>query len=54
MVTNIESLLHHGFVFSAENVVNVSESFADDPNVLIPRRSQESGLSYGTLWRNLF
>ena len=49
VVTNIERPVHHRFACSAENVANVSESFADDPNVLIPRRSQESGLSYSTL-----
>ena len=38
MVTN-------GFTRSAENIAIVSESVAVDPNVSIPRRSQELGLS---------
>ena len=51
MVTNIERPLHHRFARSAENIAIVSESFAKDPNVSIPVRSQELGLSYDTLWR---
>ena len=35
---------------SAENITIVSESVAEDMNVSIPPRSQELGLSYGTLW----
>ena len=50
MVTNNDL---HCFVRSAENIAIVSESVAEDPNVSIPRRSQELGLSYGILWRIL-
>ena len=46
MVTNIKRPLHH-----RENIAIVSENVAKDPNMLI--RSQELGLSYGTLWRIL-
>ena len=53
VVTNIERPVHHRFARSAENIAIVSESVAEDPNVSIPRRSQELGLSYGTLWRIL-
>ena len=53
MVTNIERAVHHRFTRFAENIGNVSESVADDPNVLILRRSQELVLFYGTLWRSL-
>ena len=49
VVTNIERPVHHCFARSAENIAIVSEGIADDPNVSIPRRSQELGLSYGTL-----
>ena len=52
-VTNIVRPVHHRFARSAENIAAVSESVAEDPNVSIPRRSQELGLSYGTLWRIL-
>ena len=45
--------MHHRFARSAENIAARSESVAKDPNVSIPRRSQELGLSYGTLWRIL-
>ena len=38
--------MRHPFARSAENIAIVSESIAEDPNVLIPRRSQELGLSY--------
>ena len=38
------------FARSAENIAIVSESVAEGPNVLTPPRSQELGLSYGTLW----
>ena len=53
VVPNIGRLAHHRFARSAENIAIVSENVAEDPNVLIPRRSQELGLSYGTLWRTL-
>ena len=49
-VTNIERSVHHCFVRSAENIAVVSESVAQDPNVSIPSRSQELGMSYGILW----
>ena len=42
--------VHHRFTRSAENIAIVCESIAEDPNVAISRRSQELGLSYGTLW----
>ena len=47
------SLVHHRFARSAENIATVSKSVVEDPNVSIPRRSQELGLSYGTLWHIL-
>ena len=53
MVKNIERNVHHRFARSAENIAIVSESVAEDPKVLIPRRSQELGQSYGTLRRIL-
>ena len=43
--------MHHHFSRSAENIATVSESVVKDPNVSIPHRSQELGLSYGTLRR---
>ena len=51
MVTNIERPVHHRFARSTEDIVIVSESAAEDPNAPVPRRSQELGLSYGTLQR---
>ena len=33
-----------------ENIAAVNESFADDPEESIRRRSQQLGLSYGTTW----
>ena len=54
MVTNIERPVHHRFARSAENIAIVSESVNEDLNVSIPRRSQELGLSYGTLWSILY
>ena len=48
-VTNIEGPVNHRFAHFAENIAIVSESVAQDPNVSIPRPSQELGLSYGTL-----
>ena len=44
VVTNIERPVYHRFAGSAENITNVSESVAEDPNVPISRRSQELGL----------
>ena len=41
--------MYHRLASSAENIAIVSD--AEDPNVWIPCRSQELGLSYGTLWR---
>ena len=45
--------MHHHFARSAENIAIVSESVAENPNVLIPLRSKELGLSYETFWRIL-
>ena len=53
VVTNIEKPVHHRFARPAEYITILSESVAEDPNVLIPRRCQELGLSYDTLWRLL-
>ena len=53
VVTNIERPVHHRFARSAENIAFLSDHVAEDPNVSIPRRSQELRLSYGTLWRIL-
>ena len=36
VVTNLERSIHHRSVRSAENIVIVSESIAEDPNVSIP------------------
>ena len=41
VVTNVEGLVDHRLVRSAENITIVSESVAVDPNVSISRRSQE-------------
>ena len=49
--TNIERPVHHRLSHSAKNNAIVSESVAAGPNVATPRRSQELGLSYGTLCR---
>ena len=49
VVINIERLMHHRFARSAEDIAIVSKSVAENPNVTIPRRSQELGLFYGTL-----
>ena len=43
--------MHYRFAHFAENIAVESESIAEDPNVLIPSRSEELELSYGTLWR---
>ena len=53
MVTNIERPVYQRFARSAENIDIVSESVAEDPNMSIPRRPQELGLSNGTQWRIL-
>ena len=53
MVTNIERPEHHRFARSAEDIAIASESIAEDPNMTIPRRPQELGLLFGTLWRIL-
>ena len=46
--------MHHCFArFARKNIAIVSESVAEDPNMSIPRRPQELGLSCGTLWRFL-
>ena len=49
VVANIERPVYCRFAGSAENIFVVSESVAENPNVSISRRSQELGLSYGTL-----
>ena len=49
VVVNIERPVYHRFARSAF----VSESVAENPNVLISRRSRKFGLSYGILWRTL-
>ena len=54
MITNIGRSVHHRFTHSAEYIAIVSGSLVDGLNVMIPRRSQELGLSYGTLWRLLY
>ena len=51
--TNIERPMHHHFARSAEYISIVSESVAEDLNMSISRRSQELGLSCGTLRRIL-
>ena len=53
VVANIEKTVHHCSVHSADNIADVSESVAEDPNISIPRRSQELRLSHRTLWRIL-
>ena len=53
VVTNIERRVHHRFAHPVENIGIVNETVAEDPNVLIPYRSQELGLCYGTLRRIL-
>ena len=53
VVTNIKRSVHHRLARSAENIAFDSESVAGDPNMSIPHRPQELGLSYGTLWRIL-
>ena len=44
VITNIKRSVHHRFARAAENIAIVSESIAEDPNVSIPRRSQDFGL----------
>ena len=53
VITNIEKSVHHRFAPSAENIVIVSKSIAEETNVSITRRSQVLGLPYSTLWRIL-
>ena len=48
VVTNIDRPVHHRFARSAENIVIVSESIAEDPNVSITHRSQESSPAQAT------
>ena len=45
--------VHHRFARSTENSAIVSEIVTEVPNESNPRRSQELGLSYGTLWSYL-
>ena len=42
-----------GLCIIVYDIAIVSESVAEDTNVLIRRHSQALGLSYGTLWRIL-
>ena len=53
VVRNIKGPADYCFAPSAENIAIVSKSAAKDSNVSIPRRHQELGLPYGTLWRIL-
>ena len=53
VITNIDRPVHHHFAYSAENIAIASESVAEHPNMSIPCRFQELGLSEGTLWRIL-
>ena len=46
VITNSEKLVYNIFACSAQKIAIVSESVAEDPNVSIPRRSQELELSY--------
>ena len=39
VATNIEWPVHHRCARSSENIAIVSQSLAEDPNVLIPSRS---------------
>ena len=41
MVINIERPVHYRFDHSVEYIAIVNESFAENPNVMIPRRSKE-------------
>lgn len=52
-VLDVRRAVHHRNVRSVENIAAVSESVAEDPNSSIPRRAQQLGLSYGSLWRIL-
>ena len=45
--------MHNRFARSAKDAAIVSKSAAKNPNVSIPYRFQELGLSDGTLWRIL-
>ena len=50
MVTDIERPVHHRSARSAENIAVVSKIVAEETNVSIACRSQELGMSYGSLW----
>ena len=52
-VTDATTPAHHRKARSMENIAAVSASVEEDPNLSIPRRSQQLGLSYGSLWRIL-
>ena len=52
-VADIVRPVHHRNVRSAENIAAVAASVEDDPNVSIPRRAQQLGLSNTSLWRIL-
>ena len=53
MVTNTGRPVNYRFDRSVENIAIASERVAKDPNVFIPIRAQELGLSNDTLWRIL-
>lgn len=52
-VCDIVRPVHHRNARSTENIAAVRESVAEERNLSIPRRAQQLGLSYGTLWRIL-
>lgn len=52
-VADIHRPTHHRNVRSHENIAAVAESVEEDPTTSINRRSQQLGLSYGSLWRIL-
>ena len=52
-VADIVTPVHHRNVRSAENIAAVAASVEDEPNVSIPRRAQQLGLSNTSLWQIL-
>lgn len=52
-VVDIVTPVHHRNVRSTENIAAVAASVEEDPNVSIPRRAQQLGLSNTSLWRIL-
>lgn len=53
LVTDIRRPVHRRNARSLENIAAVSASVTADPNLSIPRRAQQLGLSYGSAWRIL-